>query len=74
MVEQEEIVKYLDAECLRYDNEITVTESLKRLLIERRSTLISAAVTGKIDVRDWQPPTDESFFQEVARDERAATV
>ena len=26
------------------------------LLNERRSALISAAVTGKIDVRDWQPP------------------
>ena len=26
------------------------------LLQERRSALISAAVTGKIDVRDWQPP------------------
>jgi len=27
-----------------------------RLLQERRSALISAAVTGKIDVRGWQPP------------------
>lgn len=26
------------------------------LLQERRTALISAAVTGKIDVRDWQPP------------------
>ena len=25
------------------------------LLLERRSALISAAVTGKIDVRGWQP-------------------
>jgi type I restriction enzyme S subunit len=32
------------------------------LLKERRSALISAAVTGKIDVRDWQPPSDESAF------------
>jgi type I restriction enzyme S subunit len=28
------------------------------LLQERRTALISAAVTGKIDVRNWQPPTD----------------
>jgi len=28
------------------------------LLKERRSALISAAVTGKIDVRGWQPPPD----------------
>jgi type I restriction enzyme S subunit len=27
------------------------------LLQERRTALISAAVTGKIDVRNWQPPT-----------------
>ncbi len=27
-------------------------------LEERRSALISAAVTGKIDVRGWKPPTD----------------
>jgi type I restriction enzyme S subunit len=26
------------------------------LLQERRTALISAAVTGKIDVRHWQPP------------------
>ncbi|MDN7137890.1 restriction endonuclease subunit S [Pseudidiomarina sp. 1ASP75-14] len=33
-------------------------EALKLVntLKERRSALISAAVTGKIDVRDWQPP------------------
>tara|TARA_R110002020_G_C16321351_1_gene774824 strand:- start:22307 stop:23701 length:1395 start_codon:yes stop_codon:yes gene_type:complete len=34
------------------------------LLTERRSALISAAVTGKIDVRDWQPPADENAFDE----------
>ena len=27
------------------------------LLKERRTALISSAVTGKIDVRHWQPPT-----------------
>ncbi|RUO77499.1 restriction endonuclease subunit S [Idiomarina seosinensis] len=31
-------------------------EKAVELLQERRSALISAAVTGKIDVRDWQPP------------------
>lgn len=30
---------------------------LVQLLQERRTALISAAVTGKIDVRHWQPPT-----------------
>jgi type I restriction enzyme S subunit len=67
LMEQEDIVKYLDAECQRYEDEITVAESLKRLLVERRSALISAAVTGKIDVRNWQPPADESAFDEEMR-------
>jgi len=35
-----------------------------RLLEERRAALISAAVTGKIDVRSWQPPVDVSAFDE----------
>ncbi|MFW2133303.1 hypothetical protein [Ectothiorhodospira haloalkaliphila] len=30
------------------------------LLQERRSALISAAVTGKIDVRNWKPPAATS--------------
>ncbi|MCG7602061.1 restriction endonuclease subunit S [Halomonas sp. McH1-25] len=34
---------------------------LKKRLEERRSALISAAVTGKIDVRGWQPPTRSSI-------------
>jgi type I restriction enzyme S subunit len=29
------------------------------LLQERRTALISATVTGKIDVRDWKPPAQE---------------
>lgn len=35
-------------------------------LSERRSALISAAVTGKIDVRDWQPPKDNQTAAEPA--------
>jgi len=43
------------------------TESIK-LLQERRSALISAAVTGKIDVRDWQPdqPTSSNTERDYA--------
>ncbi|WP_147462743.1 MULTISPECIES: restriction endonuclease subunit S [Pseudomonas syringae group] len=47
----------------RIDSLINESEALKseadRLIVilqERRSALISAAVTGKIDVRGWQPP------------------
>jgi type I restriction enzyme S subunit len=38
-----------------YDNLVIVAEEQIKLLQERRTALISAAVTGKIDVRDWQP-------------------
>lgn len=41
-----------------YDELIVVAEYQITLLQERRTALISAAVTGKIDVRDWQPPND----------------
>jgi type I restriction enzyme S subunit len=41
--------------------------NLVKRLEERRSALISAAVTGKIDVRGWQPPADESAFDEEVR-------
>jgi len=36
------------------------------LMQERRSALISAAVTGKIDVRGWQPPLELSERRETA--------
>lgn len=35
------------------------------LLKERRTALISAAVTGKIDVRDWQVPVTQTESDEV---------
>ena len=42
------------------------------LLQERRSTLISAAVTGKIDVRNWEPPVSETFPQSTPSEEAPA--
>ncbi|WP_312924431.1 restriction endonuclease subunit S [Stutzerimonas nitrititolerans] len=39
-----------------FDGLISEAVNASGLLQERRSALISAAVTGKIDVRDWQPP------------------
>jgi type I restriction enzyme, S subunit len=41
---------------LKYESLINHSEASAALLYERRSALISAAVTGKIDVRGWQPP------------------
>ncbi|MEZ5505856.1 MAG: restriction endonuclease subunit S [Gammaproteobacteria bacterium] len=40
----------------KLDRLVNQAENAIQLLQERRTTLISAAVTGKIDVRDWQPP------------------
>ena len=55
--EQEEIVNYLDKQKSNYDALENIARTQIDLLKERRTALISAAVTGKIDVRNWQPPT-----------------
>lgn len=49
--EQSKIVKFLDREAEQIDALVSQAEAAARLLNERRSALISAAVTGKIDVR-----------------------
>lgn len=53
--EQLEILTYLEADRSRHEELTAVAVSTVELLQERRSALISAAVTGKIDVRGWQP-------------------
>jgi len=53
--EQEAIVIYLDAKAAQLLQLILASESSISLLHERRSALISAAVTGKIDVRGLVP-------------------
>lgn len=50
-LEQEAIVTYLDAKCIALDTLIAKTERSIELLREKRQALITAAVTGKIDVR-----------------------
>ena len=54
--EQLAIAEFLEGALSEFDQ--LVLEGIKgiELLKERRSALISAAVTGKIDVRGWQPP------------------
>jgi type I restriction enzyme S subunit len=52
IAEQEFIIVYLDAETAKIDALIAESEKAVALLKERRSALISAAVTGKIDVRN----------------------
>lgn len=56
IAEQREISQYLSKTLDGLDCLLGESLEMKGLLQERRSTLISAAVTGKIDVRDWQPP------------------
>lgn len=54
--EQRKIGLFLEQRVVRIDALITKQERLIELSQERRTALISAAVTGKIDVRNWQPP------------------
>ncbi len=56
--EQKHIVSYLTDKLDVFEQATSRANDLMVLLKERRTALISAAVTGKIDVRDWQPPHD----------------
>ena len=51
IAEQEHLVAFLDRETAKADALISEAEQAVALLAERRAALISAAVTGKIDVR-----------------------
>lgn len=55
--EQKEIVTYLDNYRKEMDNLISKYQKQIDLMQEYRIALISQAVTGKIDVRDWKPQT-----------------
>ncbi|VFS48186.1 Type I restriction enzyme EcoKI specificity protein [Budvicia aquatica] len=54
--EMDAIVDYLGEQEARYDLIEKNATNAVQLLQERRTALISAAVTGKIDVRDWIAP------------------
>lgn len=56
--EQSMIADYLDEQVQIIIYLIGKCELAIKLLQERRTALISAAVTGKIDVRNWQNPTE----------------
>ena len=51
--DQQKIVSFLDTETARIDNLISKQKMLIEKLKEYRSSIISHAVTGKIDVREW---------------------
>ncbi|WP_269915557.1 restriction endonuclease subunit S [Acinetobacter sp. HY1485] len=53
-----DIANYLDNQTKKIDSLISKAETAIKLIQERRTALISSAVTGKIDVRDWQKPQE----------------
>ncbi|MCJ7929982.1 restriction endonuclease subunit S [Aeromonas sp. LsrichE-8G] len=57
--EQGEVVLYLESITKKIDSLSRQAERAITLMNERRTALISAAVTGKIDLRGWTAPTDE---------------
>ena len=54
--EQIAITKYLNQYLIKNEYLMNKAQSAIQLMQERRTALISAAVTGKIDVRHWQTP------------------
>ncbi|MDF1894262.1 restriction endonuclease subunit S [Rahnella contaminans] len=63
--EQTQIAAFLDHETAKIDKLIDLQLLQIELLKERRTALISAAVTGKIDVRDWQVHVTQTESDEV---------
>jgi len=51
--EQIEVVAYINEQKAKFGNLIDRANNAVSFLKERRTALISAAVTGKIDVRHW---------------------
>jgi type I restriction enzyme S subunit len=50
------IIEEVDRRLVKFDELNSKAKSAIELMQERRTALISAAVTGKIDVRNWQAP------------------
>lgn len=59
-LEQDEIGDFLYRKTAKIDTLIQKQLQQIELLKERRTALISAAVTGKIDLRDWTPPASST--------------
>jgi len=65
LAEQKKIAIYLNQVLSKFDRVKTAASEQIALLQERRTALISAAVTGKIDVRNWRPPESGEIRAEV---------
>jgi type I restriction enzyme S subunit len=64
--EQQEILNETQRQAEKFDKLLVKSQFGVELLRERRTALISSAVTGKIDVRNWQAPTAKSEKEVVA--------
>ncbi|MCA0761734.1 restriction endonuclease subunit S [Vibrio cidicii] len=53
--EMNQINKFIQSQLCKFDELVRKADNAIALMKERKTALISAAVTGKIDVRDWQP-------------------
>ncbi|KAF1083677.1 MAG: Type I restriction-modification system, specificity subunit S [Candidatus Rifleibacterium amylolyticum] len=60
--EQNQIVSYVNQIKAKFNTLIDLENQAISLLKERRTALISAAVTGKIDVRDWRAPAGSTVY------------
>lgn len=56
-----DIVRYLNSECEKLGCTIAKATQAVAFMQERRTALISATVTGKIDVRDWIAPETQDI-------------
>ncbi|WP_180078817.1 restriction endonuclease subunit S [Acinetobacter sp. YH12208] len=56
--EQDDIYNFIQQQKYKFNNLIKKAQSAIQLMQERRTALISSAVTGKIDVRNWQNPNE----------------
>ena len=65
-IERKQILNFVFEKIDVFDKAEEKCSAQITLLQERRSALISAAVTGKIDVRNWQAPAQTQLREEKA--------
>jgi len=67
-IEQNSIVQYIETETAKIEKTITTIEKEIDLVEEYKTALIAEAVTGKIDVRDFEMPQEETPLAMVAEE------
>ena len=71
--EQEAITGFISEKVNKLDELVLKSKIAIELIKERRTALISAAVTGKIDVRGWVAPVPPSARDAAQNNQQAAT-